>query len=214
VQAVSATRGDPADAVRELDALLAAQQRVVARRQLTGLITDDALDHLVERGQWQRAAWGVVVAHNGPVSRTQRHWAAYLAAGEDAVLAGATAAALDGLPGYDHGEIHLLLPAHRRVRDRGLAPALGTRLVIHRTAVLSDADVDATARPPRTVLARSILDAVAWADGDEEARAFAAAALASRRVPVDELAAVLSRMPRSRRRGLLAAAVRDAAPSP
>jgi very-short-patch-repair endonuclease len=144
-----------------------------------------------------------VIAHNGPVTRNQRLWAAVLAAGDGAVCAGVTAATLEGLRGYDRAEIHLLVPADRQLgRLRGV--------VVHRTTALPDGQVRIQALPPRTVVARSLVDAAAWAHTDDDARAIVAAGFQQGRVTADEIGQVLTVLPRTRRRGLVRETVRYA----
>jgi hypothetical protein len=57
--------------------------------------------------------------------------------------------------------------------------------------------------PPRTHIARSIVDAAAWAHTDADARAIVASAFQQRRVTVAEVGAVLRQLRRIRRRSLI-----------
>ena len=59
----------------------------------------------LESGRWQRPCRGVVVTHSGPLTDAQALWAAVLGCGTGAVLAGLTAARLDGLSGFDDPRI-------------------------------------------------------------------------------------------------------------
>src|SRR5579864_7092077 len=52
-------------------------------------------------GRWQLAHGRVLVTQSGPLTEEQRLWVPLLAAGDGAVLAGLTAAKLDGLAGFD-----------------------------------------------------------------------------------------------------------------
>jgi hypothetical protein len=56
-----------------------------------------ALRWQLESGRWQQPCRGVVIAHSGPVTEIGRLWLAILGSGRGAVLAGLTAARLDGL---------------------------------------------------------------------------------------------------------------------
>ena len=67
-------------------------------------------------GRWQQVCHGVVVVQSGPLSATQQLWAALLWGGKGALLAGLTAASLEGLHGFTEPGIHLLLPATTQVR--------------------------------------------------------------------------------------------------
>jgi very-short-patch-repair endonuclease len=145
------------------------------------------------------------VAQNAPLTRDQHLWAAYLAGGGDAVLAGLTAAALEGLRGYPRPEIHVLVPVDRQVRR---FPAVGPRIIVHRTSALPAAHIREHS-PPHTTVARSIVDAAAWAVRDGDARAIVAAAFQQRRVDADGIDEVLRLLRRSRRRALVREAVRD-----
>jgi hypothetical protein len=138
----------------------------------------------------------VIVTHNGPLTSNQRLWSAVLAAGPRAVCAGATAATLDGLKGYQPRQIHILVPGGtRHVAD--------SPVVVHRTTVLPPAHVHSRATPPRTHLARSIVDAAGWAHTDADARAIVAAAFQQRRIRAGELDAVLGLLVRVPRRALI-----------
>lgn len=172
------------------------QNDVVSWAQASTHVGRGAAANRLRRRRWQRPERGVIVAHSGPLTRQQHLWAAVLGAGQDAVLAGATAATLEGLRGYDRSAIDVLIPAGRRARAMA-----GVR--IHRTAVLPAHHVRWTGSPPRTVVARSVVDAAAWARTDDDARAIVAAAFQQRRVVPADLDRVLDLMPRSRRRALV-----------
>ncbi|GAA1026571.1 DUF559 domain-containing protein [Virgisporangium ochraceum] len=180
----------------EIDWLRFQQNDVISWAQARDHLGRGAAANRLRGGQWQRPAWGVVVAHSGPLTRQQQLWAAVLRAGRDGVLAGTTAATLEGLRGYDRPAIDVLIPAGRRVRS-----ATGVR--VHRTAALPPEHVRWVGSPPRTAVARSVVDGAAWAATDDDARAIVAAAFQQRRVAPGELEAVLSVMPRSRRRALV-----------
>jgi hypothetical protein len=146
-----------------------------------------------------------VVAHSGPITDEEELWAAILAAGRDAVLGGLTAAGLDGLTGFGSQSIHLVIPAARRVRTN--LPGV----VVHRSRVLGADDVHPARRPPRTRLARSLLDAAAWSGSDNGARALLAAGVQQRLVRADQLEGALERFPRLRRHALIAGTLADIA---
>ncbi|MDT5038229.1 MAG: hypothetical protein QOE03_3414 [Micromonosporaceae bacterium] len=67
------------------------------------------------------------------------------------------------------------------------------------------------ARPPCTTPARSLVDAAQWATSDEAASAIVAAGFQQRLVRVQDIHEVLGRLPRARRRALIAAVAGDAA---
>jgi hypothetical protein len=180
----------------EFDWLRFEQDEVVSWAQASHHVGRGAAANRLHQRRWQRAERGVLVAHSGPLTPNQRLWAAVLGAGRDAVLAGTTAAALEGLRGYDRPAIDVLIPAGRRVK-----PMTGVR--VHRTAVLPHDHVRWVGSPPRTTIARSVVDAAAWASTDDDARAIIAAAFQQNRVQPGDLTGVLGVMPRSRRRGLV-----------
>ncbi len=145
------------------------------------------------------------MAHSGPLTDEEKLWAAILAAGRDAVLAGLTAACLDGLTGFGSPAIHLVIPAARRVRTD--LPGV----VVHRSRVLGADDVHPARRPPRTRLTRSLLDAAAWSGSDNQARALLAAGVQQRLVRADQLMVALGRFPTLRRHALVVATLADIA---
>ena len=156
-------------------------------------------------GRWQRPCRGVLVTHSGSISDAERLWIAVLGAGPQALLGGLTAARLDGLTGFDDRGTHLLLPACRQVRTS--LPGV----VVHRSRVLGPDDVHPARLPPRTRLARSLLDAAAWSGSGDRARAVLAAGVQQRLVRPDQLEAALDRRPRLRRHALIAVTLADIA---
>ncbi|WP_234040754.1 endonuclease domain-containing protein [Micromonospora coerulea] len=198
-------RALPNEDADELSWLLFRQDDVISLGQALDHLSRKAIRHRVATGRWRQVHRAVFVTHTGPVSTVQRRWVAVLAAGPIAVLGGLTAPQVAGLRGFGSGAVHLLVPAACR---RGPLPQ-GVRL--HRTTHLPDEDVLVVGQPRRTMPARSIVDAAQWAASDGEARAVIAAAFQQRLVGGDELHRVLDRMPRLRRRRLIASTVTDAA---
>jgi hypothetical protein len=78
----------------------------------------------------------VVVTQSGPLTEDQLLWAGVLACGPGGVLAGLTAARLDGLAGFEDPRIYVLVPASRQVRVR--LPGVALR----RSRSLGPAEVD------------------------------------------------------------------------
>jgi hypothetical protein len=154
-------------------------------------------------GRWRRVSPGVLVAQSGPLTEEQRLWIAVLAAGHGAVLAGLTAARLDGLAGFEDRATHVLIPAFRQVRQA--LPGV----VVHRSALLGPADVHPARRPPRTRLGRSLIDAAAWAATDRRAQAVLAAGVQQRLVRAGDLVSVVERCQRVPRRALMRATLAD-----
>jgi hypothetical protein len=186
--------------VHELDELLEGQDSVLTRSQAVDLLGPARVEWLVRDSQWQIPAFGVLVAHNGPLSPVQAHWVAVLASGTGAVLSVLTAAIAGGLRRSSDNRIHVLIPAERRVERRGSRPE---QLVIHRTSTLPDKDLLFGRRPPRTSMARSLVDAAQWARSDDEARAIVAAGCQQRLARPESVLETVERMPRARRRSLV-----------
>jgi hypothetical protein len=166
---------------------------------------EPALRWRLASGRWQRVCRGVIVTQSGPLTRMQRLWVSVLAAGDGAVLAGLTAARLDGLTGFDDHRIYLLIPEPRRVRK--VLPGV----VIHRSLMLQPADVHPARLPPRTRLGRSLVDAAAWAATDRLACAILAAGVQQRLIRGSDLIRVVEHCPRMRRRALMGATLADIA---
>jgi hypothetical protein len=170
-------------ATADLAELLRDQDGTLTRAQAVPIIGRSRLGWLVRDGQWQVPVPGVVVAHNGPMSALQRWWVAVHSAGTGAVLAGRAAAVAGGLRGQPVGPLDVLIPADRRA-DRRLNRFDGVR--VHRTDALPDKDLLLVRRPPRTSMARSLVDAARWAGSDDEARAIVAAGCQQRLVRPEE----------------------------
>jgi hypothetical protein len=83
--------------------------------------------------------------------------------------------------------------------------------MVHRSRVLGPDDVHPARLPPRTRLARSLLDAAAWSRSDDRARAVLAAGVQQRLVRPDQLEAALGSRPRLRRHSLIATTLADIA---
>jgi very-short-patch-repair endonuclease len=156
-------------------------------------------------GRWRRVCHGVIVTQSGPLTEEQRLWAAVLAAGDGAVLAGLTAARLGGLSGFDERRVHMLIPASRQVRKA--IPDVA----VHRSVLLGGGDAHPARLPPRTRLARSLVDAAGWAATDRLARAILAAGVQQRLVRVADLSQVVEHSPRGSRRALMRVTLADVA---
>ena len=192
----------PGDDATELDHLLFRQDDVIARRQALRWLSAKALRHRLRSGRWQRPHRAVYVAATGRLSRAQRRWIAVLAT--DGLLAGLTALEVSGLKGYVRTPIHVVVPVLRNVRRPP------TDVVVHRTSRLRAADGSPAAVPPRTMPARSLIDAAQWAGTDDEARAIIAAGYQQRLVAGDDLHRALARMRGVVREGLIRETADDA----
>jgi very-short-patch-repair endonuclease len=197
----------------ELADLLNSQDGVLPIGSAMKYLTRDALRWRVSSGRWQLPCRGIVVAQSGPLTEMQVLRIAALWAGPGAVLAGLTAATLDGLRGFaDQGQlaqrpIHLLVPAFCQVRRA--RPSLP--LVVHYSRLLGKDDVHPLRLPPRTRMARSLVDAAAWMATDRGAQAVLAAGVQQRLVRVEDLTAVVARNQRLPRRPIIRDTLNDIA---
>lgn len=188
-----------------LDRLLFRQDGVLSRRQALQVMPEASLRRLVSSGRWARPCRGVLVAHNGPLTRTQRAWVAalYAGRGRPAPLAGLSALVAHGLRGYPSDRVHVCLPIDMH------CPSGLPFLVVHRTRCLGPEDLH-RAPPPRTAPARSVLDAARWAANDDLARTIIAAAF-QQRLDAGSMRAALGRLTRVSRRDVIVTTINDAA---
>jgi hypothetical protein len=198
-------RTPPSDAADDLDWVLFQQQGVLSQRQALRLLSAKTIRHRITSGRWQRAHRGVLVTHTGQLTVEQRHWVAVLAvgAGKQAYLGGLSALQTYGVR-LTSEAIHILVPH----AQRDLVPPAAVR--VHRTRHLPAEDLHGVGLPPRTMPARSVVDSAAWARSADEARLIIAVAIQRHIVSCDEIIAVLARLPRARRRVLIATTALDA----
>ncbi|HET8682932.1 MAG TPA: hypothetical protein VFM54_13840 [Micromonosporaceae bacterium] len=194
----------------EIEWLLFAQAGVLTWAQAAAELGRSRARHLVVSGRWRAVCRGVLIAHNGPLTAAQQLWVAVLAAGPGALLAGLTAAVEGGLRRFRPDPLRVLVPpGHAYPNLRHRLPADMPAVRVHR-AHLPDAHVQ-PARPSRTTMPRSLVDAAAWARTDDEARQVVAAGCQQRLVLPDEILAAAASMPRLKRRRLVIETARDAA---
>jgi very-short-patch-repair endonuclease len=200
---VQTPRAIPGHDVSELDWLLFEQDGVLTSAQAVNLIGQGKLRGKLASKQWRRLCRGVVVTHNGPLTRSQTLWAAVLGVGEGAVLAGLTAAHEAGLRLGERGPIHLLVPGSHRYNDlRRRLPLDMPTVLIHRASYLPQTHLQ-LARPMRTKVPRALVDAAQWARSDQHARTVVIAACQQRLVTPAEIREVIALLPRAHRRSLV-----------
>ncbi len=189
----------------EWEFLLFRQDGVLTRGQARAYLSESALRHRVSSGRWRRLHRTIYLTSDTEPTEDQQMWAAVLAVGEGAVLAGTTALRhrYRISQRWGHG-IHVLVPSSRRDKDAPVG------VVVHRTTVLPEEDVHAMAAPPCTMPARSLVDAAQWARTDEQATAVVAAGFQRRLVNLADIEAVLGRLSRAKRRAVILRAARDA----
>ena len=156
----------------------------------------------IEEGRWQLYSVDVLITQPGPPTAIQRMWCALVSIGPDALLGGASAAALGGLRGFDDPTLTVLLASGRRVTQR---PGVWVR----GTARLDPHDVSADNWPPRTTLPRSLVDLAEWATAHDDARTVLAVAVASGIVETAEIRAALARRGPIARRQVIGDALDD-----
>ncbi|MFY1675266.1 DUF559 domain-containing protein [Plantactinospora sp. WMMB334] len=195
--------GLPGDGAAELDWLAFEQAGVLTGRQATDLLSRGTVRGLVSSGRWRSISRNVLLTGNGRLTRDQQLWVAVLAAGSGAVLAGVTAATEAGVRGLRREPLHVLIPAARKAPDilRRL-PLDMPAVLVHRTTTLPESHLQ-VGRPMRTTVARALADGAGWARSDDEARTILAAGCQQRRTTAEEIRAVVTELPRLRRRLLL-----------
>jgi very-short-patch-repair endonuclease len=189
----------------EFERLRAEQAGVLTLASAVNCVGRSAVRSRLASGRWRLVAVRVLVTQSGPLTDQQQLWASVLAAGQGAALAGLTAARLDGLAGFSDRRVHVVIPGSRLARQ---APP-GT--AVHRSTLLGPADVHPSRLPRRTRLARSLVDAAAWAGTERTARAILAAGVQQRLVTPTQLTQVLERCQRVPRRALMRATLADVA---
>ncbi|PZF85986.1 hypothetical protein [Micromonospora deserti] len=204
----------PGDDASALQWLLFEQSGVLTWEQATRELTPATVRHLLATGRWRRICRGVLYA--GPTghgfSREEQWWVAVLAAGAGALLAGLAAATAAGLRGtWRYDVVDVLVPHQRRAPDLLRRLPLGLPAVRVRRVRHLPAEDRQRGRPDRTGMARSVVDAAQWAHSDDQAQEIVAAGCQQGRVTPAEIGAVLDRMPRARRRRVIAETVGDLA---
>jgi hypothetical protein len=182
----------------DLASLAAAQDDVCGRGQLRSFGIDaDRVRNAVRAGRWQTRGRRVVVLHSGPLSESQRLWAAVLGAGDPpCALTGLTAARLHGLRGFDTDVVHVVVRHGKHIR-----PTPG--VAVHVSRRLSAADLHPVHRPPMVRRERALVDAAMWSPCPRLACAVLAAAVQQRLTTATRLRAELLRAGAVRLRRIL-----------
>lgn len=181
------------------------QHGVVSRKQLQSA----GLDRQHVRGavlgrRWQVFGRQAVVLHNAPLTERQREWVAVLLAGKPAALAGLTAAAAGGLTGFPAERIQVVVARDSNTR--------WPRWVqVHNSRRFTPRDIQAAATPPRTRIARSVIDAAAWSSNVRRACAIVCAAVQQRLTTPERLARELRKAGAVRHVAVLRALLDDIA---
>ena len=183
-RALSSLTSEQHEAVGRLGA---AQDLVVTRKQLAAAGVHGALvrEHLAAR-LWRPLGTRMVVLDPGEPSRRMLLRGAALAALPHGVLAGRSSLELYGLDGEPRDDVHVQVPAGRRV-------TAFVGVVAHSTYRLTPhdfADVDGIRT---TTPARAVVDAARWETSPRVAAGVVLAALQQRLCSVDEITEVVDR---------------------
>lgn len=191
-------------------ARLAREQCEVARRdQLAAAgVPEGRIRHQLDVRRWQAVGPVVVVLHNGPLTPDQHLWVVVLAArtgDTPAGLAGRSALAKDGLERWPAPQPEIVVP-------RGARPALPADwpVTVHESRRFTAGDLHPTARPHRTRVERSAVDAAAWSTTARAACGLVLAACQQRLTKPDRVLTVLEDQGKIRYRHLLGAVLNDA----
>ncbi|GAA2651938.1 hypothetical protein Adu01nite_57340 [Paractinoplanes durhamensis] len=204
-------RNVPGPEADEVEWVVFEQAAVLTTAQAGRLLGPGIVRGHLRQCRWRRICRGVLLAENGRLRRDQQLWVAVLVAGRGGRLAGAAAAIEGGVQGLRNEPIDVLVPAERGRSIRlPRLPADMVQVRVHRTTVLP-ANHQHVGQPPRTTVARAVIDGAAWAGSDDEARFLITRAHQQGRVTVDELRAVYDVLPRVRRRRLITTTVADIA---
>ncbi|WP_243407541.1 hypothetical protein [Frankia canadensis] len=162
----------------------------------TGLTRTEIRARLAAGG-WHQPFRGVLVTDVSDARGPQHLWAAVQAIGPGAVLAGASAASLAGLVGYEREPVTVLVPTPRRAT----APP---GVLLRHSARLDLTEVDPLRLPRRTTPSRSVIDMAEWAPSRPLAQAIIVDAVHQGVVTLRGLQAALTRRGPITRRTLVA----------
>ena len=190
---------------RHLAGLTDRQHGVLSRDQLASAGFDrHHVRGAVRARRWQTFGRQAVVLHNAALTERQREWVAVLLAGKLAALAGLTAARAGGLTGFASERIHVVLAYDSNTR--------WPRWVqVHNSRRFTRRDIRPAATPPRTRIARSIVDAAAWTPNVRRACAIVCAAVQQRLTTPQRLATELRKAGAVRHVAMLRALLDDIA---
>lgn len=185
----------------QLADLMSQQTGVVTRAQLIhGGLTSEEIRRRTRRRELVRVHPRVYVTHTGPLTGSQRAWAAVLYAGRGAALCGPS---LDQSTRDGDQPIHVAIDQRRRV-----TPTAG--IVLHRVSRL-DTQVFPGSEPRRLRLEDNALLMADRADSELDVVAILAGVVGRRGVTATSLRTALARHPRLRRRRFITLLIDDLA---
>lgn len=194
------------DAARaQLSELAVSQEGICRRSQLAEIgLSRNVVDSMVAAGRWTALGQQVIVMHNGPLTRGQQFWAAVLNCPPPVALAARTAAAEQGLRGWEAECVEILVP-----RGTLIPRGLGIDVKVHESRRFSFEDIHPGRALPQVRIKRALVDAAAWSRSPRTACGVVAAGVQQRVTVVPRLREELEKAGSIRHRRLLAAALMD-----
>jgi hypothetical protein len=181
------------------------QSAVVRREQLLARgLSRHVLDGMLASARWRSRGQIVVVMHNGPLSHKQQMWAAVLNAPAPVAIAARTAAAEQGLVGWEADCVEIVVPRGARVPS-----GLGVDVKVHESRRFSAADIHPGRAIPTVRIERAVIDAAVWSRSARSACGLVAAGVQQRLTQVQRLREVLDGAGAVRHRKLLAVVLTD-----
>ncbi len=165
----------------------------------------------VDARRWQAALPHVIVLHNGPLTNDQRLWAVLTSGPPGTLLHGLSGLMFDGLRGLSPDRLTVVIPGPSAGRGRRqLATPPGWDVAVRWSTKLGPEDVNPLVVPPRTRVARSVVDAASERVSVRRARVIVLAAVQQRLVVTHQLWDALSRRGRCRNRAVIMESIHDA----
>jgi hypothetical protein len=183
----------------------------VRRTQASSEFGEEVVRANLVANRWQSPLPHIVVLHNGPLTDLQRIWITLLAAPPGSVVGGLSAAGLEGLRGFADDSLTIVAPGSSRNHAARLIQGAAWPTRMRWSRQLGPDDVNRTSMPPRTRIARSIVDAASERVALRRTRVLVLAAVQQRLAPPSALWDALSRRGRCRNRATIAEAIVDAA---
>jgi very-short-patch-repair endonuclease len=184
--------------------IAADQEGALSRRQLSRAgVPRWVIRAEIAAGRWQSTGRQSVVVHNGPLSWRTRCWIGVLEVGQRAALDGVTALRWAGVDALTDEEVHVIVP-------KGSTPWRQAEVELHESRLYREQDV-VTAGIRRVRPAVAGVHAALWAVTDRQATYFLILIVQKRLASVAELAAVVGRLRRHRRRLMLRGVVAELA---
>jgi len=177
---------------------------VAARAHLALTMSTRFIDAQIAGRRWRRLNDGVVVLHNGPLTKEQARLAVYLSAQRPAALCSLTATEMCGLRGFETEAVHILVRRGARVM-----PVPGVVTVVHESRRFGEEDVATTYSPARVGVERAVIDAAVWSRTAAEGARIVAASVQQRLTRPSDLADELMRAGKVAHRRALFALLAD-----